>query len=194
MQIVNIATTNANKGRFLAKALAKAGIRAKVAPIDMPEPRSYDLRVIASAKAAHAYGELKRPCVVLDSGFFIPSLNGFPRSFVNFALDTIGVDGILKLAKGTDRRCEFRNCLAYIDGRTRGPILFEAVERGRLAHRKIGNDGDYFWSKLFYVFIPDGERKTLAQMGRDEYEQWHDGVEDYTTKFVVWYRKNRMGL
>lgn len=48
---------------------------------------------------------------------FIHELNGFPRAYVNHALDTIGIEGILKLMKGVaNRYCEFRSCLAFYDG------------------------------------------------------------------------------
>ena len=35
--------------------------------------------------------------MAMDADFCIDALNGFPKAFVNFALDTIGVEGILKL-------------------------------------------------------------------------------------------------
>ena len=44
-----------------------------------------------------AYRLVNKPCIALDCGFWIDELNGFPRAFVNFALNTIGIDGMLKL-------------------------------------------------------------------------------------------------
>ena len=65
-----------------------------------------------------AYDLVKRPCIALDTDFRIDELNGFPRAFVNFSLDTIGIDGILKLMEGKkNRKCAFNECLAYYDGK-----------------------------------------------------------------------------
>ena len=65
----------------------------------MDEPRSDDIKEIATAKVKQAYDLVKRPCIALDTDFRIDELNGFPRAFVNFSLDTIGIDGILSLWK-----------------------------------------------------------------------------------------------
>ena len=81
-------------------------------------PRSDDIKEIATAKVKQAYNLVKRPCIALDTDLRIESLNGFPRAFVNFSLDTIGIEGILKLMENKqDRRCAFNECLAYHDGK-----------------------------------------------------------------------------
>ena len=56
----------------------------------------------------------------MDCGFWIDELDGFPKAFVNFALDTIGIQGILKLMEGKENRdCRFTECLSYYDGSCR---------------------------------------------------------------------------
>ncbi len=73
---------------------------------ELDEPRSDDIKEIATAKVKQAYEIVKRPCIALDIDFRIEELNGFPRAFVNFALDTIGINGILKLMENkNDREC-----------------------------------------------------------------------------------------
>lgn len=84
---------------------------------ELDEPRSDDIKEIATAKVKQAYKIVKRPCIALDTDFRIDELNGFPRAFVNFSLDTIGIDGILKLMENKEnRKCAFNECLAYHDG------------------------------------------------------------------------------
>ena len=84
---------------------------------ELDEPRSDDIKEIATAKVKQAYEIVKRPCIALDTDFRIDALNGFPRAFVNFSLDTIGIEGILKLMEGKENRnCAFHECLAYHDG------------------------------------------------------------------------------
>ena len=85
---------------------------------ELDEPRSDDIKEIATSKVKQAYEIVKRPCIALDTDFRINELNGFPRAFVNFALDTIGIEGILKLMEGKkNRECAFNECLAYHDGK-----------------------------------------------------------------------------
>jgi len=53
---------------------------------ELDEPRSDDIKEIATAKVKQAYEIVKRPCIALDTDFRIEELNGFPRAFVNFKL------------------------------------------------------------------------------------------------------------
>lgn len=85
---------------------------------ELDEPRSDDIKEIATVKVKEAFEIVKRPCIALDTDFRIEELNGFPRAFVNFSLDTIGIKGILKLMEGKEnRKCAFNECLAYHDGK-----------------------------------------------------------------------------
>lgn len=194
MKKVYFATTNLGKVKFLTDNLANYGIEViPVIPVlaELPEPRSDDLREIAREKVLFAYQQIKKPCIAQDSGFYIQSLNGFPKAFVNFALQTIGIEGILKLVEGKQRECEFRNCLAYLDDSLSGPVYFESSVKGRLAEKPSGEMKDYAWSELFTVFIPDGYSKTLAEMCAEEYKRWREEREknSFATKFAKWFSK-----
>ena len=67
---------------------------------DMNEPRSDDVKYISKFKVLEAYKLVNKPCISQDSGFWIDELNGFPKAFINFVLETIGIKGILKLMEG----------------------------------------------------------------------------------------------
>jgi inosine/xanthosine triphosphate pyrophosphatase family protein len=69
--------------------MSKYGIKVVQVPLDIPEPRSDDVEEIAKEKVRYAFNEIGKPCVALDAGFYIGSLNGFPKAFVNFALSTM---------------------------------------------------------------------------------------------------------
>ena len=93
-------------------------LKFKTFNYELDEPRSDDIKEIATAKVKQAYEIVKRPCIALDTDFRIDELNGFPRAFVNFSLETIGVQGILKLMENKkNRKCAFNECLAYHDGK-----------------------------------------------------------------------------
>lgn len=190
MPTIHFATTNKGKLASIQSVLSQYAIEVIHHDIDLPEPRTYDLQEIAKQKAKKAYAIIQKPVIALDSGFYIYALNGFPRSFVNFVLETIGIDGILRLAQGKGRECEFKNCLAYDDGTMREPMLFESSVKGVLAGKPRGKGPkDYFWSALFFIFIPSGKDKTLAEMTREEYEQWRKERHDdsYANQFAEWF-------
>ena len=106
---------------------------------ELIEPRTDDIKEIAKEKVLQAYTLVNEPCIALDAGFFIKELKGFPRAYVNHALETIGIDGILKLMEDKiNKECEFRSCLAYYDGIE--IKFFESKSQGKLAET-IRGDG-----------------------------------------------------
>ncbi len=188
MNQIYFATTNKGKVNSVSNALSKYGIEVVHYLLELPEPRSDDLREIAKEKVLFAYEKIGKPCIALDSGFYVHSLNGFPKAFVNFALETIGIDGILRLVDGKPRDCEFRNCLAYLDETLSEPEYFESNVDGSLSDFPRGEMRDYYWSKLFLVFVPRNANKTLAEMTYEEYQDWRTQryKDSFATKFAEW--------
>jgi len=169
---IYFATTNQRKVQSLQRDLGKYGISVIQQPIELVEPRSSDVRDIAQAKILQAYPLIHKPTIVIDSGFYIDALNGFPRAYVNFSLETIGLEGILKLVEGKPRNCEFRDCLAYMDESLEKPELFLSHVRGKIAIRVQGFMQEHLWSELGLIFIPEGSKKTHAEMTKEEYLEW----------------------
>ena len=126
----------------------------------------------------------------MDAGFYIPSLKGFPKAFVNFALGTIGVEGILKLVIGKPRASEFRECLTYFDGNRLK--FFESKAEGKLTKAMRGKMKGIDWSPLSLIFVPKGEKKTLAEMSEEEYNRWRAKKykNSWEVKFAKWALKN----
>ncbi len=189
MYQIYFATRNKGKVNSVKESLSKYNIEIIHVSLDLPEPRTDDLQKIAKEKVLFAYEQIKRPCIALDAGFYIHSLKGFPKAFVNFALETIGIEGILKLVEGKSSECEFRNCLAYIDEKSfPEPHYFESKTEGTLTETKKGKERDYYWSELFFVFIPKESNKTLAEMTIEEYKRWREERiwHSFATKFAEW--------
>jgi XTP/dITP diphosphohydrolase len=173
MKKIIFATSNKGKYNSARTFLAKYGIKVIQKSLKIPEPRG-SLEEIAIQKAKYAFRILKKPLITMDAGFFIPSLGGFPMMFTNFVLDTIGIDGILKLVDGKNRNCEFREVLCYYDNiRLK---LFKRIVKGKIAKAPRGKVKPYHWSKLFLIFIPEGETKTIAQMSKQEFMNFRKRV------------------
>lgn len=179
-----------NKGKIAYAKKRLKEVNFKIFEYDLEEPRSDDIKYISKYKVMEAYKLVKKPCISLDSGFWIEELNGFPRAFVNFALDTIGIKGILKLMEGkTNRNCKFTECLSYYDGKELHQFM--GADDGTIAKEILGNDTDKKWSDLWYIYIPYGYNKTLAQMTdkeRDSRVKYNsiDSMEE----FAKWYKAN----
>lgn len=188
MNEIVFVTHNQGKAKSAQKYLKD--IQFTTYDFELDEPRSDDLKEIATAKVKQAYEIVKKPCLALDTGFFIDSLNGFPKTFVNFALDTIGVSGILKLMENeTDRSCRFEECLAYFDGTQ--IHYFYGKHPGNLTYQMEGQNREEKWSDLWYIFKPNHFDKTLAQMAEAEREERRkiDGSQEALREFAKWFEK-----
>lgn len=177
-----------NKGKIQSAEKYFKNLKFKTYDYELDEPRSDDIQEIAKSKVMQAYKIVNRPCIALDTDFRIDELNGFPRAFVNFSLDTIGIDGILKLMENKDNRsCAFNECLAYHDGKE--IHYFYGKHPGNLSYEIKGLDRKEKWSDLWYIFKPKGFDKTLAEMSDEEREYKNEVAGAYSAleKFAEWY-------
>ncbi len=180
-----------NKGKIASAQKSLKDVNFKIFEYDLEEPRSDDVKYISKYKVLQAYKLVNTPCISMDSGFWIDELNGFPKAFVNFSLETVGVDGILKLMEDKENRaCRFVECLSYYDGKNL--YQFMGKHEGKLSREKLGADTDKKWSDLWYIYIPSGYTKTFAQMTDEERENRirYDSVSSLN-EFANWYKENK---
>ena len=187
-----------NKGKIASANKQLEGVNFRVFEYDLEEPRSDDIKYISKYKVEEAYKLVNKPCISLDCGFWIDALNGFPRAFVNFSLDTLGIDGMLKLMEGKENRnCKFTECLSYYDGEK--VYQFMGEHPGTLSKEILGSDTDKKWSDLWYIFKPEGYEKTLAQMINEEREDRQKNREKNKSvaameEFAKWYKNRNLSL
>ena len=92
-----------------------------------------------------------------------------------------------------NRNCKFTECLSYYDGKEVHQFMGE--HKGKIAKEILGNDTNEKWSDLWYIYIPSGYEKTLAQMTKEEratrkkYES-----KDAMKIFANWYLENNANL
>ena len=180
-----------NKGKVKSAEKFFKNIKLSTIDFELEEPRSDDIQEIAKSKVIQAYEMVKKPCIALDTDFRIDELNGFPRAFVNFSLETIGIEGILKLMENKNNRtCAFNECLAYHDGKE--IHYFYGKHPGNLSNKIQGLDRKEKWSDLWYIFKPEGFDKTLAEMNEQERDNRRaiDGSYSAMEKFAEWYQEN----
>jgi XTP/dITP diphosphohydrolase len=153
-------TGNANKAREVA-ALFGGLLEVAHVTLDLPEHRSEDVGEIAAGKARFAYGQLRTPLIVDDTGFSIDALNGFPGPYAAYVQQSIGNAGILKLMEGrTDRAARFTTAIAYAD--ENGVRVFLGILNGRITYEPRGTGG-FGYDPVFEI----GET-TLAEIPLEE--------------------------
>ena len=165
----NIIFVTGNPLKILHANTALKGLGFSVVgqKLDIIESREEEPEKVVVEKAIQAFQQLKKPLIVEDSGIFINALGGFPKTFVHFALDTLGIKNILKLMDGIeDRGVEFRQSLAYIEPGMVEPKVFNYVDGGfTLADRVWENNRNDF-GEFDKVLIPPGESKPLSMFSK----------------------------
>lgn len=182
-------TGNTGKVISARDELSEFGIQVEQKEIDIPEPRTYDIKEIAREKAMLAYAKVGKPLIVLDSGFYLNAWKDYPGPFTNHAIRGLGIRGILKLVDGEDRGCMFRNVAAYMDETHAEPVFFENSIRGIVSDQPRGEPRERQWSPLHTIFIPGEFEKTLAEMNEEEYGEYRKWrVENYPifSEFGKW--------
>ena len=129
--------------------------------LSYPEIQADTLEAVAEYGIKFCYAHMEAPCFLEDSGLFIDALSGFPGVYSQYVFKTIGCQGILRLLN-EKREAHFKSVIAYCDDH--GIALFSGEIRGMIAKTEKGKKGFGFDP----IFIPEGEKKTFAQMDTEE--------------------------
>lgn len=170
MKRVGFVTTNKGKLESIRRTCAEHGVGVDHIFMEVPEPQTTDLELIAKEKSAHAFRMIQQPIICQDSGFYLEAFPGFPGPFVKFTLKTLCIEGYQALCKDRSRRCWFEECIAFND--TSCERIFTSKIFGNFAPEERGALPPTAWSKLWLVFIPDGCTKTIAEMSEGERAVW----------------------
>lgn len=136
--------------------------------LDLDEIQSLDPHTVADHKARQAYSLLKRPALIEDTSLVFTAMGRLPGTFVKFFLEEIGTDGLCKIADMLPhRKAVARVLYAYCDS-SEQVHFFEASTSGTVAPQPRGSNG-MGWDP---VFIPEGSRKTFAEMTDDQKKQY----------------------
>lgn len=180
---LKVVTGNPNKAKEVAAYFGDS-VTVEHLKLDLPEYRGDDVGEIARGKAKAAYDAVGEPLIVDDTGFYIRTLNGFPGAYAAFVLDTIGMDGVLRLMEGkTDRSAYFETAIAYADDK--GIFVFKGRIEGAITTEPRGDEG-FGYDPIFCV----GE-KTLAEISLAEKSAVsHRGKA--LGEFKKWFVENRL--
>ena len=138
--------------------LKEAGI-----DIDIPEPHD-TIKANASEKSKTIFNLTKQNCFGEDTGLEVEALNGEPGvKSARYAGDEkdfeANIDKLLnKLNAVENRSAQFKTVISLIwNGKEH---LFEGIIKGKIIHERKGSNGFGYDA----VFIPEGSKKTFAEM------------------------------
>lgn len=170
------ATTNSGK---VQSALRSLDHQFKIVQIDnlAIAEEQQNVQEIAAHKARVSYAVLCKPVIVDDSGFVIPSQQGYPGIRVGRELKEKGLEHFLQIARNDPRSyvdAYWEMTVGYFDDTLVKPELFTSKVEGRLIGEQRGEKKDFIKSPLAYAFIVNGfpEEKTIAEMNEEEYQKY----------------------
>lgn len=163
MKTITFVTGNETKIRHALEAVKGLDINIVGKKLDLRESREEDPALVVSEKANQAFDFLLDNLMVEDSGIFIRALNGFPKTFVHFAEETLGMANILKMMEGVkDRHVEFRQSLAYLEPGMDEPKIFSYVDGNFTLADKIWEPEYGDFAEFNKILIPPRESKPLC--------------------------------
>lgn len=114
--MLTIVTGNIGKYESAKRRLDKFGIELEFQKIDLVEPQVELIEEVAIFKAKDAFKQVNKPLVISDSGWSVPSLNGFPGPFMHFISDWLTAEDWFNLMRDKkDRSITLTDIVVYID-------------------------------------------------------------------------------
>lgn len=193
METIYLVTGNSGKVASLQRKLEKYDIKVEQKKMDLFEIQANTLEEVSIDKAKQAFNILKKPLVVDDSGFFIDALNGFPGVYTKYALESIGLDGIMEIMKNKENRnCSFNSVVTFVNKEGKVTVFKGDIERGIISKEIDAEERKEAWSELWKIFVPDGYNKTLSQFTPEERKERSFNKNNSTAfkKFANWIGEN----
>ncbi len=162
MKKILFITSNAGKVQEVQHILEPLGFQIEQKNFDLTEIQASQEKVVAQ-KALEARKFVSEALVVEDTGFYIDCFRDFPGIYARHVVKAIGLQGILKLVEGTDRKAHFLSIVAFLPENSNEPLLFEGESHGKIAQTET----NVIHKRLMYdsIFIPNGETKTYGELG-----------------------------
>jgi XTP/dITP diphosphohydrolase len=106
--------------------------------------------------------------MIEDAGLFVNALSDFPGVYSKFVFTSIGCEGVLRLlVPCEDRSAHFEAVVAYCE-KGGEPQIFKGRVDGEIAGEPRGENGFGYDP----IFIPEGEKRTFAEMKTQEKNQF----------------------
>lgn len=164
MKNIYVVTGNPGKLREL-QVIFPASLNLAAKKLDIDEIQSMDLHKIVRDKLERAYDQLQAPVIVDDVSAELACLGGLPGPFMRYFEETFGDRALWELAQHyEDHSATIRCTMGYYDGKDMK--IVDGVVKGEIVPPR-GKNGFGF----DFVFVPEGESRTNAEMTPEEKNQ-----------------------
>ena len=163
---MKILFATSNHQKVAQARLALPDFEVEQLDADVFEIKSLSLDETIERKAIDTFALVKKPVVVEDTCLFFNAYENFPGTYSKFCYQTLGLDGLLKLLEGKDRKATFVSSVAFIEQGMNKPIVFTGEIKGRISEKPVGE----IIYKMPYatIFIPSGSNKTFNELTSEE--------------------------
>ncbi|OQB05887.1 MAG: dITP/XTP pyrophosphatase [bacterium ADurb.Bin212] len=150
-------TKNKYKLAHAIEYTKRFGVDIEQYQTDIPEIQAPTVYEVVTHKALRAWDDLKRPLIVSDSGWEIPSLGGFPGPYMHEINNWFSPEDFLALMRDKKERTIILN--HYIAVVLGGKVkIFTEQSRGRFINQPRGEG-----SALDQVVVMGESHKTIAE-------------------------------
>ena len=150
MKSIILITKNERKVASLKSIVYRYGYDVDVTDISPPEIQANSTAEIAAFAAKWAADKINKPCVKMDSGFFIDEFGSFPGAYVRWVDEGLGAARFFEIVKNTENKRAMITCsVAYCEPKSE-PITFFGSTLGRVPNT-LGTIGSF----IDRLFIPD---------------------------------------
>jgi XTP/dITP diphosphohydrolase len=177
--VVRIYFVTSNRGKFREVAHV-LGPGLVMRAIEVHEIQAIEVKDVVEEKAKEAYGMLKKPLIVEDTGLYIRALNGFPGAFARWLFDCISNERLCMMLKDfKDRSAYAETCICFYDGKR--SRVFSGRVSGEMTMRPKGNRG---WG-YDPIFRPKGSQRTFGEMSMEQ-KNGMSGRAEAAAKLKAW--------
>lgn len=180
-------TSNRGKIEYLYNALLGVDINILSRNLNITEIQSDSFEEVSKDKAIKAFNILKKPLVVEDGGICLNVCNGLPGVFTKYVIKRLGIEGILKLLEGKDRKACLVSVATYVDNN--GDIKqFSNKTNIEISETISTVESPVAWSSLWRIANIKKLNKPLVELNSEELKQFYrSGLGD----FANWLRQQR---
>ncbi len=188
MKSLIFVTGNTYKFEVAKNSLRSMGYEAIQVKLDTPEIQSMEVTEIASYSAKWAAEKLGKPVTLMDAGYYIEALNGFPGPFIKFINKWLNSEDLLKLMTGkTNRNITMKFCLAYCEP-AKTAVTFLSEVHGTIAQKAFKSD-KIGVTPIDEILIPEGFDKTDSQISREDMIKFWSKTESYWKELAEYLSK-----
>ncbi len=162
---IRFVSKNDHKVAEVQEILKETGVTVLAAKHQIDEIQTEDVTTLVKDKLLKAFNKVGRPVFVEHTGLYVESLNGFPGGLTQIFWDKLEADKFCSLlGQGETVSLVAKTVIGYCDARKMH--FFEGEIKGTIAPEPRGSKS-FQWD---CIFIPNGEKKTFAEMGAKKNE------------------------